>query len=410
MQQTPLSDSVLLNVCIIPPASVGTMCIELSKSLDSKNTLFVLDGVNRFPHMTLFMARFPKSAIPEVIAHVQEIAESTKEFVCKHAGYFMTDGQHAEVSYVKSKELLDLHEKVIEMLKRYRYSAGNPVAEKYFDPYTSKQKVNAQETGYDLAHSLYRPHITLTRYKTNEDRQPFLPDAKNLSFVANTIAVYKADDNGAVFEELGTYRVVDRIATLGLDFKALHNTYFAARHGESVANREKIIVSNPKEGTTGYPLTEEGREQVRESFEKAIANNTFSKPVIIFTSDFLRARETADIASELVPTEIMISTEDLRERFFGLFEKSPDINYQKVWDNDNNAEIENSDSSETAENVRKRALRIVQQAERHYENKDILIVSHGDTLRILETAFRNMKANDHMRLTPFTNAEIRTLN
>lgn len=103
---------------------------------------------------------------------------------------------------------MDLHDSLIKNLKDYRINPGNPFEEGYFTPYTKEQKKNAKETGYDLARNLYRPHITLTRYKENEvpkDPPKFKP--VDLTFNLHSVCVYKSNDNGAVYEKLDEYIV-----------------------------------------------------------------------------------------------------------------------------------------------------------------------------------------------------------
>ncbi len=208
MEKTLPENSVLINVCIIPPEEVGKQCVAMSQSLKSDTTLFVLDGKTRFAHMTVYMARFANAQIAKVLETTENILKDVKGFYVEHDGYFMTAGRYLEVSYQKSEELMDLHKLLINNLKEYRINPGNPFEEGYFTPYTKEQQNNAKETGYDLAHTLYRPHVTLTRYQEKKlpKTAPILPSTE-LSFQANKICIYKADDNGAVYEKLGEYTI-----------------------------------------------------------------------------------------------------------------------------------------------------------------------------------------------------------
>ena len=206
MEKTPPKDSVIINVCVIPPEGVGRQCVELSQSLKSDNTMFVLDGKSKFAHMTVFMARFSNGKISTVLSAAEKALKNANSLLCEHAGYFMTAGRYLEVSYRKSEEFMGLHELLIDSLKNYRINPDNPFEEGYFTPYTQEQQKNAKETGYDLAHNLYRPHITLTRYKEREVPKVFPAFAPvELSFQLNKVCVYKADDNGAVYEKLGEF-------------------------------------------------------------------------------------------------------------------------------------------------------------------------------------------------------------
>lgn len=201
-------NSTIINVCVIPEASVGDRCVELSQALKSNGTMFVLDGKSKFAHMTVYMARFADSEISNVLAATKKALGNSKGFLCEHAGYFMTAGRYLEASYRKSEEFMNLHKSLINNLKDFRINPGDPFEEGYFTPYNSEQQKNTKETGYDLAYGLYRPHVTLTRYgegQVPETFPGFAPAA--LSFQLSRVCVYKADDNGAVYEKLEEFTV-----------------------------------------------------------------------------------------------------------------------------------------------------------------------------------------------------------
>lgn len=209
MDKKPPEDSAIINVCVVPDASVGDRCVELSQALKSDGTMFVLDGKSKFAHMTVFMARFANSEIPNVLGATKKALSSIESFLCEHTGYFMTAGRYIEASYRRSEAFMVLHEALIANLKDYRINSENPFKEGYFTPYTAEQRKNAKETGYDLAHSLYRPHITLTRYEEGKMPETFPAFASaKLSFQLSRVCVYKADDNGAVYEQLEEFTIM----------------------------------------------------------------------------------------------------------------------------------------------------------------------------------------------------------
>lgn len=204
----PPSDSTIINVCVLPPEEVAAECVRLGQALLSPDALFVLDGKTKFAHMTIFMARFPNAKIQNAVDAAQEVAAQASPFVCEHVGYFMTAGRYLEASYRKSEAFVQLHEQFIADLKEHRINPEDPFEESYFAPYTEYQQKNAKETGYDLAFHLYRPHITFTRYKEGGVPQKFPAFAEAaLSFPLSSIGVFKADDNGAVYEKLAEFPV-----------------------------------------------------------------------------------------------------------------------------------------------------------------------------------------------------------
>jgi len=201
-------NSVIINVHITPNDQVAQKCVEISQSLKSDGTMFVLDGKTKFSHMTVFMFRVANNRVAEVVEAVKQALVGIDSFLCQHTGYFMTKGRYFEASYEKSPEFIALHERLISALKEYRINPENPYEEGYFMPYNPEQQENAKETGYDLAHNLFRPHVTLTRYfEGNVPGQDPQVAPADLSFPLGIIGVYKADDNGAVYEKLAEFSV-----------------------------------------------------------------------------------------------------------------------------------------------------------------------------------------------------------
>ncbi len=208
MKKSPPENSTIINVCIIPPEKVGMQCVAISQALESEGTMFVLDGKTKFAHMTVYMARFTNEKIPDAVETAGQVLKGFERFACDHTGYFMTEGRYLEASYRKSPAFMALQEALIAKASPYRLNPGNPFEEAYFTPYTPEQQKNARETGYDLAGNLYRPHVTLARYKEGHvpEEFPAFPAAE-LSFTLAKICVYKADNNGAVYEKLKEFLI-----------------------------------------------------------------------------------------------------------------------------------------------------------------------------------------------------------
>jgi len=192
----------------------------------------------------------------------------------------------------------------------------------------------------------------------------------------------------------------------------LKNRYYAMRHGQSMANCEGIIVSKPVNGVNDYGLSEEGRNQVKRSVEDHLQLNTnhLNTDTLIFCSDFKRTCETAKQAhAHLQCSTSVVSDKRLRERNFGDFELTPDKNYQIVWTNDGEDGAHTLNNVESAESVMQRATQLLLSLEKNYQDKTILLVAHGDTLQILQAAFKKQTASMQRMLTHLETAEIRQL-
>ena len=178
------------------------------------------------------------------------------------------------------------------------------------------------------------------------------------------------------------------------------------RHGQSKANVAGIIVSCIENDLRGdYGLSELGRAQALEAAQAC----GLSRGTVIFSSDFSRARQTAEIVrAHLDAPEVNLATA-LRERCFGDWEGSATDNYARVWAADETDSDQVGTGVEAVAAVLDRTTALIVDLERRYSGRHILLVSHGDTLQILQGAFLRMSPARHRRLPALRTAEIRQL-
>ena len=224
---------------------------------------------------------------------------------------------------------------------------------------------------------------------------------------------------------------------LGLSF--LKRRYFALRHGESEANVAHKIISDPSVGIDQYGLTEHGKDMVVKSaakFKAILKDRGINlSEVAVLASDFKRAAETALIfcqelgidegygygkvfsnsadlwRREKTPIKVWKDVHELlRERRFGRLEAGPDSRYNDVWKVDVTNPKATPFDSESCDSVRKRTVKAVQMLEELPKSlKLVVLVSHGDALQILQTAFEGISAGEHRSLRPLDRAELREL-
>jgi broad specificity phosphatase PhoE len=186
----------------------------------------------------------------------------------------------------------------------------------------------------------------------------------------------------------------------------LTNTFSIMRHGQSKANVAGIIVSCIESDLRGdYGLSDLGRAQALEAAQAC----GLSSGTVIFSSDFSRARQTAEIVRAHLDTpEVNLATA-LRERCFGDWEGSPTDNYARVWAADETDSDQVGSGVEPVAAVLDRTTALIVDLERRYSGRHILLVSHGDTLQILQAAFLRLSPTRHRRLPALRTAEIRQL-
>lgn len=185
---------------------------------------------------------------------------------------------------------------------------------------------------------------------------------------------------------------------------ALRNNYSGMRHGQSKANVQNLIVSCIDNDRAGdYGLTGLGREQAL----TAAARSALPAGTVICSSDFARAAQTAQIVSAALGAADVMITQALRERCFGNWEGAAAENYAAVWAADKISPGHADRHVEPASAVLGRATAFIIMCEQRYCGRDILLVSHGDTLQILQAGFSRMSPGEHRDLPYFEPAEIR---
>ena len=167
--------------------------------------------------------------------------------------------------------------------------------------------------------------------------------------------------------------------------QSLRNEYYALRHGWSKANEAGIIVSRIDSGARlEYGLHATGREQARAAATRSRRScRRDPSPSSVRFQPHVRDRQDrrravgADVEAEPA----------LRERDFGDFELGPNTAYEAVWEQDAIDATHTAWGVEAARRCLERAAGAVQRVEGAREGHAVLLVSHGDCLQILQTAF-----------------------
>ncbi|KAF7810733.1 Histidine phosphatase [Senna tora] len=181
----------------------------------------------------------------------------------------------------------------------------------------------------------------------------------------------------------------------------LRNRYWVLRHGKSIPNERGLIVSSMENGTRPeFQLASEGVNQAElagQLFQKELeTSNVPLENVRICYSPFSRTNHTAKVVAAVLnlpfqgpQCKVM---EDLRERFFGpSFELKSHDNYAEIWDLDEKDPLVGPEGGESVKDVACRLARLIGIMESDFEGCGILVVSHGDTLQILQAILNAAK-------------------
>ncbi len=154
--------------------------------------------------------------------------------------------------------------------------------------------------------------------------------------------------------------VVGSVEDLKSRTKKSGNKYFVMRHGEAVDNAKHL--GDPK-GDPNNHLTDKGKKEIILTAEE-LKNKKID---FIFTSSFLRTKETAEV-----------------------LRKELGLEQEKVIVEDRLHEHNEGDTKL----VRKRMADFIYEIEKNYENKNILIISHGNPIWILQKTALGLSINN----------------
>ncbi len=185
-----------------------------------------------------------------------------------------------------------------------------------------------------------------------------------------------------IFEcRCGNFEVVGSLSELDkLSAKKLNN-YIFLRHGEAENNRLKITSSYPEKKK--YPLTIKGAEEI----EKLIPWFKKHKIDLVFSSDLLRTKETAQIIAGALGKKINFDKR-LRENNFGVYNGRNREEWLSLFSDHNDQYIVRAIGGESLKDVQKRMIDFLKEMDKKYEGKTILIVSHANPIMAAAGAYQ----------------------
>jgi broad specificity phosphatase PhoE len=188
----------------------------------------------------------------------------------------------------------------------------------------------------------------------------------------------------------------------------LKNRYYIVRHGESEMNVRGVIASDLQ--TDKGCLTERGRQQVRDNFLSVLGSGwDSSRPTQIYTSPLCRARETAEIISDLTNAPVIMD-DRLRERDFGKLEGTTVSNYKLIWDRDEDGCSVGETGAEELEHIAERLAELISTIEMKLSTYNIVICTHGDVASTLIVGLRKLPLREHRKMGALNTGEVFELN
>jgi len=185
----------------------------------------------------------------------------------------------------------------------------------------------------------------------------------------------------------------------------MNNKYFLLRHGEALSNKKRMISCWPEKSR--FPLTRKGIKQIKVVSEKLKKE----KIDLIFASDILRTRQTAEIVGKKLGIKLKIDKR-LREYNVGIFNGDLIKYLEEFFTNEYERFEIRPPGGETYTEIKKRMYNFLKDIDKKYSGKTILIISHEGPFTMLIGAvmgFSNQKILEYRKRSKIKVGELRKL-
>ena len=226
-------------------------------------------------------------------------------------------------------------------------------------------------------------HLKGGRFKNTMESAPDWTISRN-RYWASPLPFWKSSSGKIMF--------VNSIEDLKSKTKKSGNKYFVMRHGEAENNVLKVCSSAPD---NIHHLTEKGKKQVTEAVKSLVDKNID----MIFASSFLRTEETTNIIKKVInfPSQNIKIDSRLVELNDGIFADGPIQKVHDFFKNNNLSKYDGApEGGESLVDVKKRVGEFIYEIDRKYQNKNILIITHEDTVWALFSAINGLNKEETM--------------
>ncbi len=160
----------------------------------------------------------------------------------------------------------------------------------------------------------------------------------------------------------------------------MHNNYFLLRHGQTPWQAENLSTMYPWPDPP-VPVTEHGITRIKEQAEILAQENIHA----IYSSDLYRTMLTAQIVADRLRLEINPDSR-LRDLSFGIYHGKAKEEFWKEFPRSNYSKrmYQAPPEGESWKDCQKRVKPVIDEIESKYQNKNILIVSHGVPLLMVQ--------------------------
>lgn len=200
-------DSLPCNVVLLPSDALADTAIVASQKLASYPTLFTLEVGKYYPHVSVYMLQLKTADIEKAKERLATVAAKTQMFDLITANFGQSEG-FFDVEYDNTEQLSTVQAEVVQALNPIRDGMRQKDHQR-MQVAVGEALANYQQYGWASIGSLYRPHLTLTRFN-DENTAPEAPaDLAAFNGVFPKLGLFEMGDNGTCVRLIAEFNVAN---------------------------------------------------------------------------------------------------------------------------------------------------------------------------------------------------------
>lgn len=182
------------------------------------------------------------------------------------------------------------------------------------------------------------------------------------------------------------------------------NNFFLVRHGEGTANVADIIASGPEKGGHISKLTSRGIKQ-SENVAKILSRKKID---VIYSSPYKRTVDTAEIVAKKTSAKVIFDKR-LGELDCGTYNWRSIKDFRGLFQNTAERFVKTPPGGENLNDLRKRVSDFMLEVNEKYIGKNIVIVSHGNPIWMMETVAAGIGIEASLKMPQFVNGQVKAI-
>ncbi len=179
------------------------------------------------------------------------------------------------------------------------------------------------------------------------------------------------------------------------------NKYFLLRHGQTIYQKNGVRVNYQTDADSVLSITEDGKEMIKASAEKLKKDlaERAENIDIIFSSPALRTKQSTEIAAKILNVKKIIYDGRLVDIRMGEFMGKTYKEYEDFFSEKSERFTKRPAGGEDWNDIILRLKSFLNDVEKEYYGKNILIVSHADPLWLLAGLLKGFTKDEQFMAT-----------